>query len=333
MQKKMVGLNKIYNDDCIKIMSNIPDKSIDLIIADPPYNVGKDYGNNSDRQSKEDYLEFTKKWISEAVRILKDDGTLYTFGGKEFISHIYLILEELNMKLNTWIVWHYTQGQGRRKGFSSRHDDILMFNKSNKYTFNLDDIRVPQKYYRSRNNMRGANPGNVWKLSHVHYCEENRAKHPTQKPHALYERMILGSSNENDIVLDPFAGSGSSLVVAKHTNRKYIGIEIEEEYCSMIESELNKDYKYFNSCFEELVRVPKDYKDDKIIEYLHNHEKWFLKKYHSNQISKFEENILKEYGKDILSMYLKEKKGINNKSNKEDNIENDNVEQLKLEIL
>ena len=97
MQKKMVGLNKIYNEDCIKLMSKLPDNSIDLIVADPPYNVGKDYGNNSDKQSKIDYLEFTKKWLKEAVRILKDDGTIYTFGGKEFIAHIYLILEDLGI--------------------------------------------------------------------------------------------------------------------------------------------------------------------------------------------------------------------------------------------
>lgn len=317
MQKKMVGLNKIYNEDCIKLMSNLPDNSIDLIVADPPYNVGKDYGNNSDKQSKIDYLEFTKKWLKEAVRILKDDGTIYTFGGKEFIAHIYLILEDLGMNFNSWIVWHYTQGQGRIKGFSSRHDDILMFNKSAKYTFNLDDIRIPQKYYRTRNNMRGANPGNVWKLSHVHYSEASRSNHPTQKPHALYERMILSSSNENEIVLDPFAGSGSSLVVAKYTNRKYIGIEIEKEYCSMIETELNRKHEYFNSCFEEVTRVPKNYKDDKIIEYLNNHKKWFLEKYHSNQIPKFEENILKEYGEEILTMYLEQNKPSSNENNAE----------------
>lgn len=303
----MDGLNKVYNDDCIKVMSELPDESIDLIIADPPYNVGKDYGNSSDRQSNEDYLAFTEEWLTKAVRILKKNGTLYTFGGKEFIAHIYIILEKLNMKFNSWIVWHYTQGQGRTKGYSSRHDDILMFTKNEKYTFNLDSIRVPQKYYRARNNMRGANPGNVWQLSHVHYSEQNRLKHPTQKPHALYERMILSSSNEGEIVLDPFAGSGSSLVVAKKTNRNYIGIEIEEKYCSMIKEELEKDYIYFNSSFEELTRVPKNYNNDGLIEYLHNHRKWFLEKYHSNKIPNFEENILIEYGQEIFNEYRRTK--------------------------
>lgn len=328
MLEKMNGLNRVYNSDCIKIMSKFPSESIDLIIADPPYNVGKDYGNDSDKQSDKDYIDFTENWITEAIRILKKDGTLYTFGGKEFIAHIYIILEKLNMNFNSWIVWHYTQGQGRTKGYSSRHDDILMFTKSEKYTFNLDNIRIPQKYFRTRNNMRGANPGNVWRLSHVHYSEKNRSKHPTQKPHALYERMILSSSNEGEIVLDPFAGSGSSLVVAKKTNRKYIGIEIEEKYCSMIEEELNKEYKYFNSSFEELTRVPKNYNNKGLIEYLHNHREWFLEKYHSNKIPEFEENILIEYGQEKLDEY----KGTKKQNNK---IEKDEVQeygQMKLSI-
>ena len=94
MLEKMNGLNRVYNSDCIKIMSKFPSESIDLIIADTPYNVGKDYGNDSDKQSDKDYIDFTENWITEAIRILKKDGTLYTFGGKEFIAHIYIILEK-----------------------------------------------------------------------------------------------------------------------------------------------------------------------------------------------------------------------------------------------
>ena len=92
------------------------------------------------------------------------------------------------MNFINWICWHYTQGIGKKKGFSPRHDDILMFAKGKSHTFNLDAIRVPQKYYRSRNNMRGANPGDVWEFSHIHYCQENRQNHPTQKPEGLIER-------------------------------------------------------------------------------------------------------------------------------------------------
>ena len=304
----MNGLNRVYNSDCIKIMSKFPSESIDLIIADPPYNVGKDYGNSSDKQTNEEYKKFTDLWMEESYRILKKGGTIYTFGGKQNISYMFEKLKSLNMNYISWIVWHYTQGQGRTKGFSSRHDDILMFSKGGNYKFNLDNIRIPQKYFRTRNNMKGANPGDVWKLSHIHYCEHGRTNHPTQKPHALYERMILASSDEGDVILDPFAGSGSSLVVAKKTNRKYIGIEIEEKYCSMIEEELNKEYKYFNSSFEELTRVPKNYNNKGLIEYLHNHREWFLEKYHPNKIPEFEENILIEYGQEKLDEYKGTKK-------------------------
>ena len=204
------GLKLICGDSLIEL-KKIPDKSIDLIVTDPPYNLSKDYGNYQDKLEFDEYLDFSRKWLFEAKRVLKDDGTIYVFMGMKYISYIYNILEqELGMYFNSWITWFYTQGIGKTKGYSPRHDDILMFTKSSKkFTFNLDTIRVPQKYYRSVNNMRGANPGNVWEFSHMHYCNKNRKKHPTQKPEGLYERMILASSNEGDTILDPFLGSGT----------------------------------------------------------------------------------------------------------------------------
>ena len=217
-------LNAICGD-AIEEMKKIKDASIDLIVTDPPYNLSKDYGNNTDNLSFEEYIEFSRAWIKEAVRVLKPNGTIYIFMGMKYISYIYSILEqEFGLVFNSWITWYYTQGIGKKKGFSPRHDDILMFTKhESKYTFNLDDIRIPQKFYRSVNNMRGANPGNVWEFSHMHYCNKNRRTHPTQKPEALYERMILASSNEGDLVLDPFLGSGTLLRVCQNINRNAIG--------------------------------------------------------------------------------------------------------------
>lgn len=305
MLKKMDGLNSVILGDSIKVMTDMKEKSVDLIVADPPYNVGKDYGNNSDKQGKDEYLKFSKKWMTEATRILKDNGTLYIFGGQKYIAYLYIILEKMGLENNGWVVWHYTQGAGRTKGYSSRHDDILIFTKSKDYTFNLDNIRIPQKYYRKANNMRGANPGNVWSLSHVHYSEKDRTIHPTQKPHALYERMILASSNKGDLVLDPFAGSGSALVVSKKTGRNFIGIEIEPKYVDLCNAELAKDYEFFNSYFKELLRIPNNFSDpDMTVEYLHNHREWFLEKYHSNLISKFEEEIINKYGTEVYFNYI-----------------------------
>ncbi|WDV48332.1 DNA-methyltransferase [Mesomycoplasma ovipneumoniae] len=288
---------KIICGNAIEELKKIESKSINLIVTDPPYNLNKDYGNNKDNLEFEEYLEFSRQWLTEAKRVLKDDGTIYIFMGMRYISYIYSILEkELNMHFNSWITWFYTQGVGKTKGFSPRHDDILMFTKhKSKFTFNLDDIRVPQKFYRSINNMRGSNPGNVWQFSHMHYCNKNRKKHPTQKPEALYERMILASSNENDIVLDPFVGSGTMLRVCQQTNRRGIGIEINEEYVRMCKERLEEDFTGFDSEDERIKRVPNDLNDSSIRkEYLENHKKWFLKN-HQNLIKKFEDEVNKKY--------------------------------------
>ncbi|MDW2912987.1 site-specific DNA-methyltransferase [Mesomycoplasma ovipneumoniae] len=288
---------KIICGNAIEELKKIESKSINLIVTDPPYNLNKDYGNNKDNLEFEEYLEFSRQWLTEAKRVLKDDGTIYIFMGMRYISYIYCILEkELNMHFNSWITWFYTQGIGKTKGFSPRHDDILMFTKhKSKFTFNLDDIRVPQKFYRSINNMRGSNPGNVWQFSHMHYCNKNRKKHPTQKPEALYERMILASSNENDIVLDPFVGSGTMLRVCQQTNRRGIGIEINEEYVRMCKERLEEDFTGFDSGDERIKRVPNDLNDSTIRkEYIENHKKWFLKN-HQNLIKKFEDEVNKKY--------------------------------------
>jgi DNA modification methylase len=112
-------------------MQALEAECVDLIIADPPYNLGKDYGNNHDVKGFDDYLAFSRAWLGEAYRLLKPNGTLYVFMGFRFISYLYDMLDrELGMFFNSWIVWHYTQGMGKKKGFSPRHDDILMFTKS-----------------------------------------------------------------------------------------------------------------------------------------------------------------------------------------------------------
>ncbi len=126
MDKKLIALC----GDAIQILTKIPNKSIRLIITDPPYNLSKDYGNNQDKLEFDEYLDFSRKWLNEAYRILSDDGSLYVFMGMKYISYIYSILEkELEMTFNSWITWFYTQGVGKTKGFSPRHDDILFFTK------------------------------------------------------------------------------------------------------------------------------------------------------------------------------------------------------------
>jgi site-specific DNA-methyltransferase (adenine-specific) len=216
-----------------------------------------------------------------------------------------LLEKEYNFIFNSWITWHYTQGLGKTKGFSPRHDDILMFSKTSNYKFILDNIRIPQKYYRSVNNMRGANPGDVWQFSHVHYCNKNRQEHPTQKPEGLIERMVLASSEENDMVIDPFAGSGTTLRVCQQLNRNCIGIELNPEYVELIRKRLKRQFNGFDSIDERMERVPNDLNDENTRnEYLKNHKDWFLK-YHPNAIDVFENEVNKKYGsKKTKKQYL-----------------------------
>jgi DNA modification methylase len=255
---------EIIQGDALRLIKEVPPASIDLIIADPPYNLGKDYGNNHDLRGFNDYLDFSSAWLSEAHRVLKDNGTIYVFMGVRFISYLYDILDQkLQMYFNSWITWHYTQGMGKTKGFSPRHEDILMFTKSEDFQFHLDDIRVPQKYYRERNNMAGANPGDVWLFSHVHYSNPEREEHPTQKPEALIERMIRASSSEGDTILDPFAGSGTTLRVAQQTQRNCLSFELNPAYVEMVNQRLSKPFVGFDSVDPRLSRVPRDLPEHK----------------------------------------------------------------------
>lgn len=288
--------------NALDLFKSLDNESIDLIIADPPYNLGKDYGNNHDLKGFDQYIEFTRNWLSEANRVLKPNGSIYVFMGVRFISYLYDIMDrELKLYFNSWIVWHYTQGMGKTRGFSPRHDDILFFTKGGEFTFNLDNVRVPQKFYRERNNMRGANPGDVWQFSHVHYSNPNRQDHPTQKPEGIIERMILASSNDRDIVLDPFSGSGTTLRVCQQLGRKAIGFELNPDYVNLTKERLSEPFTGFDSVDPRMERVPNDLRREDIRkDYLENHIKWFLKN-HENAISDFQKAVREKYGNNVSS--------------------------------
>ncbi len=283
--------------DAVELFKEVKSSSVDVVIADPPYNLGKNYGNNHDLKGFDEYIDFTKSWLSEAKRVLKPTGTIYVFMGVRFISYLYYILDrDLELFFNSWIVWHYTQGLGKTKGFSPRHDDILMFTKSNEFMFNLDNVRVPQKYYRSRNNMRGANPGDVWEFSHIHYCNPSRQNHPTQKPEGIIERMVMASSNENDIVLDPFSGSGTTMRVCQQLNRNAVGFELNPDYIEMTNLRLKEPFNGFDSVDPRMERVPNDLRKTEIRdEYLENHINWFLKN-HGDALEVFKKAVNEKYG-------------------------------------
>ena len=259
MDAEKLETGRLICGEAATVMKTLPSSSVDLIVADPPYNLGKDYGNNTDRKEWHEYEEFTVQWLTEAARLLKPTGSIYVFMGVRFISSLFLLMEnEFRLLFNGWITWHYTQGMGRKVGFSPRHEDILYFTKSGDFVFNLDDVRVPQKYFRKRNNMSGANPGDVWQFSHVHYCNPERQAHPTQKPEALLERILLASSNEEQVILDPFIGSGTTCRVANLLNRRWIGIEINPDYVAMSARRLEQPGSVLDSVDPRVSRISQD---------------------------------------------------------------------------
>ncbi|SLN21248.1 DNA-methyltransferase [Oceanibacterium hippocampi] len=240
-------------------MKTLPDASVDLLIADPPYNLGKNFGNNIDLRERDAYTGFCRDWLAEATRVIRPDGSIYVFMGVRFIARLYLMLEEdFGLHPQGWITWHYTQGMGRKRGFSPRHEDILWFSPAERPPFNLDDVRIPQKYFRKRNNMAGANPGDVWQFSHVHYCAEEREPHPTQKPEALIARIVRASSRPGELVLDPFVGSGTTARVAKALGRDYLGFDINPDYVALTEARLARPFTGFDSEDPRAGRVSRD---------------------------------------------------------------------------
>jgi len=237
--------NKVYLGDCIEIMRTFPDKSVDLIFADPPFNIGLKYDVYKDNMPYEDYYNWSEKWIKETYRLLKNNGSIYIAIGDEFAAEINIILKRIGYYYRNWIIWYYTFGQNQRKKFNRSHTHILYFTKNKeKFTFNDKNIRIPSArqliYKDKRANPLGKIPDDVWQFSRV--CgtfKERIGKHPCQMPEDLLELIIKTSSKEGNLVLDPFGGTGTTVAVAKRLKRKFTTIEISNEYYNIILSRLN----------------------------------------------------------------------------------------------
>jgi len=238
-------MDKAYLGDCIEIMKQIPDEKVDLIFADPPFNIGIKYDNYNDNRSYEDYYNWSEKWIVQTCRLLKKTGSIYIAIGDEFVAEINIILKKQGLYFRNWIIWYYTFGQNQRKKFSRAHTHILYFTKhKNDFIFNDHEIRVPSArqliYNDRRANPKGKIPDDVWNFPRV--CgtfKERIGNHPCQMPERLLERIIRASSNEENLVLDPFGGTGTTAFVAKQFNRHYITIDISDTYFEVISKRLN----------------------------------------------------------------------------------------------
>lgn len=238
------NLSTIILADSLEVMKNMKNNSVDLIFADEPYNIGKDFGNNIDKWgSSEEYIMWNKTWICEAMRLLKDDGTIYLMTSTQFMPYIDIFVQE-NYHVLSRIIWSYdSSGVQSKKMYGSLYEPILMFTKtkSSKITFNSSDILVEAKTGAKRGLIDYRKnppapysttkvPGNVWNFSRVRFRMDEYENHPTQKPEALLERIIRASSNEGDIVFDPFGGSFTTAAVSKKLKRKSISIDMNPEY-------------------------------------------------------------------------------------------------------
>lgn len=234
---------KIILGDAIEVIEKIPNETIDLIFADPPYNIGKNFAGRKDKwKTDKDYLDWCYQWIDLCIDKLKPNGSFYLMSSTQFMPYFDLYIRN-KMTILSRIVWTYdSSGVQAKNYFGSMYEPILFCVKNKKnYTFNSSDILVEAKTGAKRklinyrkNPPQPYNtkkvPGNVWNFTRVRYMMEEYENHPTQKPIALLERIIKASSNPGDIVLDPFCGTFTTCFVAQNLNRQFIGIEIQEEY-------------------------------------------------------------------------------------------------------
>ena len=251
---------KIYQGDCLEQMREIEDGSVDLVFADPPFNIGHKYDKYDDRQDDEVYMDWSKSWIESVYRVLKPNGTFWLAIGDEYAAELKVAAQrEIGFHTRSWVVWYYTFGVNCTKKFSRSHAHLLHFVKdANDFRFNADDpaLRIPSAralvYGDKRANPKGRLPDDTWILRPQDFqsdpygydpqqdtwyfarvagtFKERQGFHGCQMPEQLLGRVIRTSSNPGDLVLDPFSGSGTTLAVAKKLGRRWLGCELSEDY-------------------------------------------------------------------------------------------------------
>lgn len=258
--------------DALNFCKILNDGTIKLLIASPPYNIGKEYETKA---GIEEYLRGMENFLKEFVRVVAEDGSIcwqvgnYVDKGEVYPLDVYYyhMFKSLGLKLRNRIIWHFGHGLHCSKRFSGRYEVILWFTKSDEYIFNLDDVRIPSKYpgkrhFKGKNkgqlsgNPKGKNPEDVWEMTierliddweraiwdipNVKSNHPEKVNHPCQYPVELAERCVLALTNESDIVYDPFAGVGSSLIAALKNNRVAYGTEINSEYVKIGLERINR---------------------------------------------------------------------------------------------
>lgn len=252
---------KLFNIDAIELLQSLDDSSVDLIFADPPYNIKKAEWDTF--SSQQEYVEWSMAWIKEANRVLKSTGSLYICGFSEILADIKWASSSM-FKGCKWLVWFYRNKGNLGNDWGRSHESILHFRKSKDFTFNIDEARIPYNKHTLKYPKRtqadssqfsngkkskyvwephplGAKPKDVFDIPTISNGSWEKYPHKTQKPVELLRKIILSSSNEDDLVLDPFGGSGTTYAVSEAYKRKWIGTELEKDYCEMIQERVTDE--------------------------------------------------------------------------------------------
>ncbi len=229
----MIEPNQIIHGDCVKILSDVSEPFADLIFADPPFNIGYKYDVYKDRKSYKKYRSWTYRWMEACSRILKPKGSFWIAIGDEYAPEVCWIGRRLHLELRNWVIWHYTFGQNTKRKFGRSHTHLFYFVKDrDNFVFNDEAVRTfsdrEREYKDKRANKKGRIPDDVW-TEFPRVCgtfEERESWHPCQMPESLLVRIIRVCSSGGQLVFDPFAGSGTTRVVAKKLSRRFCGTEI-----------------------------------------------------------------------------------------------------------
>ncbi|MDE0091729.1 MAG: DNA methyltransferase [Oligoflexia bacterium] len=251
--------NKILHQDVFDTLDLLPNGFIDLVFADPPYNMDKKFNDVTFKKMDiQSYGEYTEKWISKLKNKLTNDASVYVCGDWRSSSALYTVLSKY-FKVRNRITFEREKGRGAKTNYKNCSEDIFFCTNSDTYTFNVETIKLRKKViapYRENGEpkdwkfgfggvgYRDTFPSNIWTdITIPFWSMKENTEHPTQKPEKLLAKILLASSNENDIVFDPFLGSGTTSVVAEKLNRKHVGIEIDEQYCLIAQKRLRQAKK------------------------------------------------------------------------------------------
>ena len=247
----------LYPGDCLDLLHCIPDESMKLIVTSPPYNIGKEYEK---KLKLKVYLDQQAAVIRECVRVLSPHGSICWQVGNYVINGsiipldtvLYPIFTELGLTMRNRIIWHFEHGLHCSKRFSGRYETIIWFSKTKDYVFNLDPVRVPQKYPGKKYfkgpkagkyscNPLGKNPGDLWVIPNVKSNHVEKTEHPCQFPVELIERLVLSMTNEGDWVFDPFLGTGTTIIAAIRHNRRGVGSETVSKYIDIARDRIEQE--------------------------------------------------------------------------------------------